>query len=359
MELLPSRLNQDDSRLTRHGENRFTGGGDYREDAIPETGADSTGPIFNLRDLLRRYWLLLIGLIILGASAGFTSVVLSSPMYKSRLLLEVQSVNEAFTKNSMDAVAFDATEVGIQTQINILHSGSFLRRGADRMQSETVPLAPTGRDLFSRLRERVHPLTRDPLENAKRGLSTALSTFDARPINRTKLIELTCESTSPDVAAQFLNSMAAEFVEDTTRSRMQSSQKTSEWLSAQIEETKSKVQEAEERLRDFVQASGNLFAGQDSTLDDTKLSQLKLELAKVQAERIAKQTKYELVLKSPADSLPDILDDANLRGYQQQLVSLRREKASLETVYTPKHDKVRKVDVQIVMIENAYQKEVG
>lgn len=357
MEILPSRSNHSNNGPIAHGDNGAAGGRDYHEYVMAETGEASSGPSIDVRNLLRRYWLLLIALIIIGAAAGFTSVVFSSPMYRTRLLLEVQSVNEAFARNSMDAMAFDATEVGIQTQINILRSGSFLRRGADRLQ-ETVPLAPTGRDLFSRLRDRVHPATRDPLENTRRGLTTALSTFDARPVNRTRLIELSCESTSPDVAAQFLNSMAAEFVDDTVRSRMQSSQKTSEWLSAQIEETKSKMQESEERLREFVQASGNLFAGKDVTLDDTKLTQLKAESAKVQAERIAKQTKYELVLKSPPESLPDILDDTVLRGYQQQIGTLKREKAALETVFTAKHEKVRKLDVQIVMLENTYKNEV-
>jgi succinoglycan biosynthesis transport protein ExoP len=359
MEILPSRSNRVGNRPPANGENTSARETDYREYANSETGEDSTNPSLRLRSLLGRYWLLLIALTVVGASAGFAAAVLSSPMYRTRLLLEVQNVNEAFARNSMDAMAFDATEVGIQTQINILRSGSFLRRGADRLQSETVPLAPTGRDLFSRLRERVHPTTRDPLENYKRGVTTAVSTFDARPVNRTRLIELSCESTSPDVAAQFLNSMAAEFVEDTTRSRMQSSQKTSEWLSAQIEETKSKMQESEERLRDFVQASGNLFAGQDVTLDDTKLSQLKSELAKINSERIAKQTKYELVLKSPPESLPDILDDSILRGYQQQIGALKREKAVLETEFTSKHPKVHKLEVQTVMLENTYQKEVG
>ena len=359
MEILPSRSNHENNRPNAHGDNRGIGGSDYHEYAMAETVEGSSGPSIEVGVLLRKYWLLLIALIIIGAGAGFTSVVFSSPMYRTRLLLEVQSVNEAFTRNSMDAMAFDATEIGIQTQINILRSGSFLRRGADRLQSETVPLAPTGRDLFSRLRDRVHPATRDPLENARRGLTTALSTFDARPVNRTRLIELSCESTSPDVAAQFLNSMAAEFVEDTARSRMQSSQKTSEWLSAQIEETKSKMQESEERLREFVQASGNLFAGKDVTLDDTKLTQLKTESAKVQAERIAKQTKYELVLKSPPESLPDILDDTVLRGYQQQISALKREKAALETQFTPKWPSVKKLDVQITMLENTYQKEVA
>jgi succinoglycan biosynthesis transport protein ExoP len=315
---------------------------------------------FDVRRLLGKYWLLLVFLMILGAAGGFISVVLSSPRYQARLLLEVREVNETLLKDGLIGVgSAESNDVNIQTQINILRGGSFLKRGADRMQSETVPLAPTGRDLFSRLRQRLRPTTQDPLENARAGLTVAVQTFDARPVIKTRLIELSCESTSPDVAAQFLNAMAAEFAEDTSRSRMESSQKTGEWLAAQIEETKSKVQEAEERLRDYVQASGNVFAGQESTLDDTKLAQLKAELARIQAERIAKQTRYELTLKNSPETLGEILDDAVLKGYQQQISGLKRDKAALETIYTPKNEKVQKIDAQLAFLETTYQKEIN
>jgi capsular exopolysaccharide synthesis family protein len=322
-----------------------------------DAAVEGSGPSFNVRQLVRRYWWLVLLLMILGAAAGFISVVLSSPMYKARLLLEVQGTNEVLLKDMIVGTPTD-NDVNIQTQINILRGGSFLRRGADRMQSETVPLAPTGRDIFSRLRQRVHPATQDPLENVRRGLNVAVLTFDARPVIRTRLIELNCESTSPDVAAQFLNAMAAEFAEDSSRSRMQSSQKTSEWLAAQIEETKSKLQDSEERLRDFVQASGNLFAGQENTLDDTKLATLKAELAKIQSDRIAKQTRYELTLNNPPETLGEVLDNAVLKGYQQQINQLKREKAVLETTYTPKHEKVHKLDIQLPLLEKAYATEL-
>ena len=81
--------------------------------------------------------------------------------------------------------------------MNLLHSDGFLRKGAERMQAETVPLAPTGRDIFSRLRQRIHPVTQDRFETTRTGLATALKTFEARPINHTRLIELTCESHQP------------------------------------------------------------------------------------------------------------------------------------------------------------------
>ena len=312
---------------------------------------------FNIRRLVRKYWLFLLLLTILGVGGGFASVVLSSPRYRTRLLLEVLGTTGPI-KSSVDAGDFEATEVNIQTQISILRSGTFLKRGADRLQSESVPLAPTGRDFFSRLRQKIHPATQDPLENARTGLAAAIESFDARPVNHTRLIELTCESTSPDVAAQFLNSMAAEYVEDTSRSRMQASQKTSEWLAAQIEDTKVKMQESEEHLRDFIQASGNVFAGQENTLEDTKLTQLKAQLAGLQADRIAKQTRYELTLKNSPESLGEVLGDTGLRGYQDQINGLQREKAALETTYTPKHEKVQRVQAQIASLQKSYQAEV-
>ncbi len=310
--------------------------------------------------LLRKYWLVLAGLMILGAGAGFLSVLLSAPKYRSRLLLELQNSNGNLTRiGAPDSGDTDANyEVTIETQIGILNSGSFLRRGADRMQSDMPPLAPTGRDIFSRLRQRFRPATQDPIEAARVGREVAMTTFQARPVNKTRLIELTCDSTSPDVAAQFLNSMAAEFSDDGSRSRMQTAQRTSEWLAAQIEETKTKVQEAEEHLRDYVQSSGNVFAGQDVTLEDTKLNQLKTELAKVQSERIARQTRYEQTLHNPAESLGEVLDDSVLRGYQGQLENLKRDKAALETIYTPKHEKVQKIDAQIASIDKAYASEI-
>jgi succinoglycan biosynthesis transport protein ExoP len=328
--------------------------------ATPHGMAESETPQnFNVLSILRRYWLLLLSLMILGSAVGFASVVLSAPMYKTLLLMEVTNANSGLQQPGLQPASAETSEVDIQTQVNLLHSDGFLRKGAERMQAETVPLAPTGRDIFSRLRQRIHPVTQDPLETTRTGLSTALKTFEARPINHTRLIELTCESTSPDVAAQFLNAMAQEFVEDNSHSRITTALKTSEWLAAQIEETKSRVQDAEEKLRAFVSASGNVFAGPDATLDDTKLSQLKAELAKIQAERIARQTRYELTVKNPPESLGEVLDDAVLRGYQNQLQGLKRERAVLDLTYTAKDKKVMKVDSEIASVQKAYDAEIS
>src|SRR5262249_35719037 len=258
-----------------------------------------------------------LALGIVGAVAGVSSVVLSSPSYKVRTMLEVQGINEAWLRNSFEAAAsYESNQVTIQTQITLLKSGPFLQRVYDRLQAETVPPPPVQTDIFSRLRRHIRNDVQDPLQIMKDGLQTAFESFDARPVNGTRLIELTCDSTSPQMASQFINTMASEFMEETMRSRSQSSQKTNEWLTSQIEETKIKLQEGEQRLQDFVLHSGNMFASRDGTLDDSKLKQLQTELAAIQADRIAKQARYEMATKSAPENLPEILDDDVLRGYQ-------------------------------------------
>lgn len=356
MEFLHSGPEDELNRSLVRGENLVFP--DIPRHAYPEMSSVSEeAPRFQLGSLLRKYWLLLLTLTILGAAAGFASVVLSTPMYRAQLLLEIQ--NSSGMLRNGEAAGMEVSERDIQTEVNILHSASFLKRGADRVQSESLPLAPTGRDFFSRLRQRIHPDTQDPLEASKRGLMVAVEGFNARPVNQTRLIQLTTESTSPDVAAQFLNSMAREFIENSSLTRSETARKTDEWLAVQIENTKASLHGAEAHLQDFIQASGNMFAGQDATLDDTKLAQLKGELAKIQAERIARYSRYELTLKYPPEQLAEVLDDSVLRGYQQQIEGLKREKAMLMTTYTEKHEKVRKVDAQLSMLQKAYETEVG
>src|SRR5712691_2160288 len=52
--------------------------------------------------LARKYVWLGLALMLLGALGGVASVVLSSPIYKVRTMLEVQGINEAWLRNSFE-----------------------------------------------------------------------------------------------------------------------------------------------------------------------------------------------------------------------------------------------------------------
>lgn len=321
--------------------------------------AEAAAPI-DVGLLARKYWLWFVLLMPLGAGAGAAAVIFNLPVYRARAVLEVLNVNEMWLRNAVDITSFESNEVNIQTQLSILQGGEFRNRGAERVRSDVVPVPPPVRGVFARLRERFYRSTRDPLENTKLGLDVAVQTFEARPIHNTRLIELACDSTNPQVAAMFLNAMAEEFVEESSRAHMLSSQKTGELLSRQIDETKSKLQDAEDQLRAFVQVSGNLFAGQETlTLADMQLAQAKAKLTEVQSQRIAAQTRYEMSLKTDPASLPEARTDGTLRMYEDRINTLKQTRAALLLTFTEKHEKVKAVDVQLAELTQVYQQQLN
>ena len=104
-------------------------------------------------------------------------------------------------------------------------------------------------------------------------------------------------------------------------------------------------------------ASGLLFTSEKDNIAEDKLRQLQEELSKAQADRVARQSKYELASTAPPESLPEVLDDKTLGEYQVKLTDLRRQLAELSSSLTPAHPAVKKVQAQVATLESALEKE--
>lgn len=310
----------------------------------------------NVGMLIRRYGLLAIILPLVGLMAGAAIAIRKIPLYRSRLVAEVQGVSEAFLRNSADPYAphYEASAVNLQTQIKLLESGLYTKRISDRIRQDFRPIKLERKDIFGKLHERLLERGNDPVALTNEALLISSRSFSARPINGTRLIELICESTQPEVAASYLNLIAEEFVEDTLRSHSKTSQKTSAWLSNQFVETKTALKNAEDRLQAFLQSSGG-FSGAE-TLDDTKLKQLQGDLAQIQSARIAKQTRWESLSRASGDSLPDGLKDLRWEQMQTQLNDLRQQRGVLLMTLTENHYKVKAIDSRIRDTEAEFKK---
>jgi capsular exopolysaccharide synthesis family protein len=139
--------------------------------------------------------------------------------------------------------------------------------------------------------------------------------------------------------------------------RWQTSQKTGEWLTRQLQDLKIKLERAEDELQRYARDTGLLYTGEKESVAEEKLKQVQQELSRAQAERTAKQSQYELASMAAPDSLPQILDDRSLGDYQAKLTDLRRELAELSSTLTASHPKVQKVQAQITTLEAAFNRQ--
>ncbi len=306
--------------------------------------------------------LILLLCMFAGALGGTAYVILKTPEYAAASTVELIGFNQSFMNMSqVDPQAgtdmTTASASNIQTQTRILTSRSMLNRVTERMSLEMTPIASTPSTFFTKIRARIPFAQKEPLEQMKEAVRTAAFTVSARGVGATRLIELRCQSPSPEVAANFLNTLAAEHISQNLAIRSGVTQRTSQWMDSQMEEAKSRLQTAGEKLRDFVRQSGMDFFPEQSTLADSKMKVLQGDLAAIQADRIAKQARWEMAKNTPIDSLPDVLTDSTLMSLKTRIVDLRREMAQMTATLTPEHYKVQKIQAQITELQQTLDKE--
>jgi capsular exopolysaccharide synthesis family protein len=314
---------------------------------------------------LLEYWHMLRrrkGTLVLIACLGLLAAVLvtlpQTPVYQARTTIEIQNLNENFL--NMRDVSQTANEGGsnpaesdLQTQISILQSESVLSQVIAKLDLGKKLAAEKNQGRLSAWRQALHLPQSKPASTVADILPLVARNLKVRVQANTRLVEILYDSTDPLLAAAIANTLTAEFIRQNLDSRWQTTQKTGEWLTAQMEDVRIKLEKSEEQLQAYARAAGLMFTSEKDNVADEKLRQLQQELSRAQADRVIRQSKYELATTASADSLPEVLDDPTLKDYQVKLTDLRRQLAELSSTLTPSHPSVKKIQAQVSTLEAA------
>jgi capsular exopolysaccharide synthesis family protein len=348
---------------------RRTGGGVPASGSLPygdspvdqENGADavSGGLLYYWHLILRRKWtVLIIGFV--GTLSGFLVSLPQTPVYRSRVSVEIQALND----NLMNTRQIDPTpgtndmyvQTDILTQIKILQSDSLMERVVTKLKVDKKPGAfeqPTRLSAWRKALGLPQPAT--PSREQAAGMAAA--SVSVRSVNETRIVEILSDSTDPKFAADFANTLVNEYMEQSLESRWKNAQRTGDWLTRQLEDLRINLEKSEDKLQGYARSSGLMFTSEKDNVAEARLRQLQEELSKAQADRVAKQSRYEVALSSSLEALPEVLDDASLQDYRQKLTELRRQLAELGATYTSTHPKIERVDAQIASVQSALERE--
>jgi capsular exopolysaccharide synthesis family protein len=316
----------------------------------------------------RRKWFV-AGCVLAGLAVGFGLTIPKPFHYRSVATIEVQGFNESFMgMNQVDPQAsqgiYSANATNILTQVRVLNSYTLRRRVVEKLERETIPsLPPQGTGFvgaMNALRRMIHLMPNEPTAALREALESASLSVMTRAVPDTRVVEISCESTHPEVAAEYANSLVNEFIEEGLESRAKSSQRTNQWLINQLEQQKAKLEQSETRLKEFVTSAGVPGLTQENqqiTLANSKLQQLQAELSAIQADRIARQSRYELAMSKGVAALQELPESRELSGLQASLVTLRSQLAEVLTTLTPEHYKAKRIQAQISEVESAYAEE--
>lgn len=336
--------------------------------SVPSSALHS-GDVYDVADTstqdadgLLAYWRLLMhrkgwifGFVVLGGVAGVLVSLVQTPVYEARISMEVQNFNQDF----LNVGKVDPTSVNyesdsyLQTVIKMIQSDALLDRVSAKVpfsgSSANTP-EPGHTSVVRALLGLPQPKPQTPKEKAVR---MAINSLTVRGSGMTRLLEVFCDSTDPQFAADFVNTLSAEFIQQNLEARWNSAQHVTDWLTEQLRGLKTQMEASEERLNAYIRSAGLIASSDKDNVVTQKLDQLQQELLRAQADRVAKQSRYELATTTPPDSLPDVLDDISLRDYQIRFVELRRQYAELTSALTPAHPHVKRLEAQIAELKTS------
>ena len=324
-----------------------------------EREAESDSVIMEYLRMLKRHRVAVTVFALIGLGLGIAVTTVQTPVYRATTSLEVLNLNEDFMNMKQSNPvsdtdnSYDTSEV--ETQVKILQNRELLDRVIEKLHSsykasgqttQTVPPL-TGWRPWLKI---APPGTASPL---RARLSAAAGSLKVRATPRTRVIEVTIDSTDPRLAADFANTLDNEFIEQNLEARWKTTLRMGDWLERELGDTRDKLVRAEDALQTYARDSHLIFTGENTNVATEKLQQIQVQLSAASADRIAKQSRYELAQNAPPDALPDVLNDQGYRETQAKLNDLRRQIADLSAIYNPDYSKLKQAQAQAASLSAA------
>jgi polysaccharide biosynthesis transport protein len=166
-------------------------------------------------------------------------------------------------------------------------------------------------------------------------------------VRGTRLFELSCVGSSPKLAADIANSIAAAYIEWSLESAFQVVGQTSEFLKTQTEQVRKELETKEQQLLAYGRQKDIVTSDPQASGTVKNLDALNTDYASALADRVQKEAKYYQLRTARPDAVAETLSNgliASLRGDQARL---ERDYAEKLNLYKPEWPAMLQMKAQI------------
>jgi polysaccharide biosynthesis transport protein len=311
------------------------------------------------RVIQKRRVTILTTLFVVFAFALFATLK-EKPVYKARALIEIQKENPDIPSLQELFQVESISDTYLETQYRILKSENLARRVITQLRLDQVaefgppPQAGSGIQPQEAASPQVFAVPGNTPSNPDtytEVLKKFQDRLDVEPLKRSRLVEVTFESNDANRAAQVVNTLASNYMQQNLEARWEASQMASEWLAQQLLEMKGKLEKSEDELQQYARQNGLMFLETDKGTTENivaqRLRELQEGLTKAQADRYEKESFYRLVQQGDFASLPGVFDDKLMQDLTERLAELERERSKLTATFNADYPRVKEIQSQI------------
>jgi polysaccharide biosynthesis transport protein len=286
--------------------------------------------------LNRRKWLAI--LTFGGVFAAVVSTVMFMPdIYQSTatVLIERQQIPEAFVRSTITS--------GVEIRLEAMSQEALSRSRLEELIDHF--------DLYANLKQ--HLPMEEVIERMRRDIRRELKQVEQMGPNRaTASFSVSFSGRDPQKVAAVTNTLASFYVEENIKVREQQAVETAQFLAAQLEEVKKRLDEQEQRLGKYKVREANLatLAQFNSQLRHNSDNLLRINERRTALAR--QLAELERVATTTRDGKPD----ATAVRLEQRIAELTQKLKELETRYTAKFPDIVNIKRELATLEEQQNK---
>jgi len=325
----------------------------------------------NLRDywkvIRKRKWTIIAFFLIVVITTAVGTFTMR-PIYRGTTSIQINKENpqivdfkEIFAVNTMDLDYY-------QTQYKVLESRSLAKRVIQNLKlAEHPEFLPKPETPFQKWKSNIlNPIfalfnasiksntsEKDPPESGKGTalINGFLKRLKIEPIRNSRLVKIHFDSSHPDLSTQVADSLAATYIQQNLETRFFATQQAKEWLTAQLEDLKAKVERADEALQAFGSKHDIISLDEKENVTMQRLTDLNDVLTKAESERMAKEALYKQTRDRNSDSLPSILENRLIMDLKQVYIQLEAQYMKLSETFKPDYPEMVRLKNQMQTIQ--------
>lgn len=192
-------------------------------------------------------------------------------------------------------------------------------------------------------------ITSGSLANHKRPpeLGAFLGSLTVKRVPQSRLLDISFESTSPDLAAQILNAHITNFMEQNFRSKYDATAKATGWLTEQLSELKVKVQNSEDARLAYERQHQIWELDDKRNITTQRLTDLNKELTDAQSDRMRKEALYEFAKAGNIDAVPQLRENNMLQELNKRRSDQYSRYVDAMNQYGPNFPRVQRLQAQL------------
>jgi len=311
------------------------------------------------RILQKRKWIVIVSIVVVVVVAGVISLR-STPIYQAetRILISPPVSSPLNFKDNGTSQATDDQQRDIDTKVKILQSDSMAEMVVNRLNLEAHPEFAGTAQAQSSGGITISESSGQESSRQQQLIRKIQGSLKVQQVPDTSLVEIQYSDPNPSLAADVANAIAATFIEQNIKSRYDSTMQAADWLSKQLADLKITMESSQAKLVQY-QKDHNIIGTDDKqNLTTDKLDELNKELTAAQADRIQKESLYQVATTNNPNALSAVLQDPILTSLRQRQTELQTQYALLSTEFGPAYPRVLEIKNQLDQIEQSYKEQV-